>query len=56
MWESLLIVVVTAAATLTLSTLKRNSASPERKLDYQLELALGDPTMIGAPAATRPGQ
>lgn len=43
--QVLLIVVVTAVATLALSILKRNLGSPERKLDYRLqELALEDPT------------
>ena len=45
MWQTLLIIVVTAAVTLALSILKRNLVSPERKLDYRLqELALNDPT------------
>jgi cardiolipin synthase A/B len=45
MWDTLLIIVVTAAVTLALSILKRNLVSPERKLDYRLhELALNDPT------------
>ena len=45
MWENLLIVAATALATLALSILKRNVASPERKLDYHLqELSLEDPT------------
>ena len=41
MLDTLLIIVVTAAVTLTLSILKRNLVTPERKLDYQIhELAL----------------
>ena len=45
MWENLLIVVFTAAATFSLSILKRNLVSPERKLDYRFhELALSDAT------------
>jgi len=45
MWETLFIIVATAAVTQTLSILKRNVASGERKLDYRLqELALDDPT------------
>jgi cardiolipin synthase A/B len=45
MWETVLIIVTTAAVTLGLSILKRNLTSPERKLDYRLqELALNDPT------------
>jgi cardiolipin synthase A/B len=43
--ETLLIIAVTAAVTLTLSILKRNFVSPERKLDYRLhELSLTNPT------------
>jgi cardiolipin synthase len=45
MWETLLIIAATAAVTLSLSILKRNLASGERKLDYRLqELAIADPT------------
>lgn len=45
MWENLLIIAVTAAVTFSLSIIKRNLASSERKLDYRLhELALTDPT------------
>lgn len=45
MWDIVLIIVGTAAATFALSILKRNLTSPERKLDYQIqELALNDPT------------
>ena len=45
MWETLIIVVATAAITLGLSILKRNLTSGERKLDYRFrELALDDPT------------
>ncbi len=45
MFQTLLIIVVTAAVTLALSILKRNLVTPERKLDYRLqELALTDPT------------
>jgi cardiolipin synthase A/B len=45
MWDIVLIIVATAAATFALSILKRNLTSPERKLDYQIqELALNDPT------------
>ena len=45
MFDTLLIVVVTAVVTLALSILKRNLVTPERKLDYRLqELALSDPT------------
>jgi hypothetical protein len=41
MWQTLLIIVATAAATLALSIFKRNLVSSERKLDYRLhELAL----------------
>jgi cardiolipin synthase len=45
MWETLLIIVTTAALTLALSILKRNLSSAERKLNYRLqELAIDDPT------------
>lgn len=45
MWETLLIIVTTATVTLALSILKRNLASPARKLDYRLqELAIDNPT------------
>ena len=45
MVQTLLIIVVTAVVTLTLSIIKRNLVTPERKLDYHLnELALSDPT------------
>jgi cardiolipin synthase A/B len=45
MWETLATIVATAAVTFTLSILKRNVASGERKLDYRLHaLALQDPT------------
>jgi cardiolipin synthase len=44
-FDTLLIIVVTAVFTLALSILKRNLVTPERKLDYRLqELALSDPT------------
>jgi len=45
MWYIILIIATTVVVTLTLSILKRNLTSPERKLDYRLrELAIGDPT------------
>jgi len=45
MWEYGLVVVVTVAATMAVSILKRNLFSPERKLDYHLhDLGLPDPT------------
>lgn len=45
MWITILTIATTVVVTLTLSILKRNLTSPERKLDYRLrELAIGDPT------------
>jgi cardiolipin synthase len=45
MWTIVLTIVVTVVATIGLSTLKRNLATPERKLDYRLqEFAVGSPT------------
>jgi cardiolipin synthase len=45
MWQISLTIVVTAAATLSLSLLKRNLFSAERKVNYQLHpLPLSDPT------------
>ncbi len=45
MWSSLLIVIATVVVTMTISIVKRNLVSSERKLDYRLEpLRLSDPT------------
>ena len=45
MWQTLAIIIATAAVTFALTLLKRNLSSPERKLDYRLqELAVSDPT------------
>src|SRR3954463_13651125 len=45
MWDTVLIVAATVAATLFCSILKRNVSSAERKLNYRLHpLAIDDPT------------
>jgi cardiolipin synthase len=45
MWQSILIIVATATATIGLSILKRNLWPAERRIDYRLrELTVDDPT------------